>query len=464
MNQWKLFLVLAFGLLASAPLGAGTSDYTFSLEDESVAIVLDTQVDVEVTVELDCANGDAIDGYSLGVCHDDLVDIGTGDVRNGADVQALNNNAGPGFTGLNFPAGSDAWTCGVIVNLMGMDVLDPADDLEMYLATYTTTGGVGLSAIDFCTAGSPPVGASIVVGKTEFTPDTVSGSIDITEIVCDQFTFSAGAVAPSYCGDDGTVSEPDDTFSVIISAFETDCGGVFPSATAGLSMGVTHDDTLLTLMAANDLPVLSAMNNGAGPGFLGISIAPENGAGFTVGVVYNLQGTVTLEFGVDPGSELFELEYATVPDSFLGDPDGTVRNTEITFTDELGDPTVPNVVVTNGGEDSISPAFVDGAVTLTAECAPPVNPFRRGDPNDDGRNNIADGIWLLSELFRDGPERACFLSGDANGDDKVNQADAVYIFNYQFMGGPQPAAPFTGCDVDGPNQTLEQCLSYSSCN
>ena len=37
----------------------------------------------------------------------------------------------------------------------------------------------------------------------------------------------------------------------------------------------------------------------------------------------------------------------------------------------------------------------------------PTPQFLRGDPNDDGRNDIADAIWIVAELFRGGPETDC---------------------------------------------------------
>ena len=73
--------------------------------------------------------------------------------------------------------------------------------------------------------------------------------------------------------------------------------------------------------------------------------------------------------------------------------------------------------------------------------------FRRADANDDGKVNIADPIWIISELFRGGPATGCQATADANADTVIDLADATYIINYQFLGGDAPPAPFPDCDA-----------------
>jgi hypothetical protein len=76
------------------------------------------------------------------------------------------------------------------------------------------------------------------------------------------------------------------------------------------------------------------------------------------------------------------------------------------------------------------------------------NQFIRCDPNDDGRNDIADSVWIINELFRSGPESRCEKAADCNDDNMVDQSDALYGINYQFMNGPTPAPPFASCGLD----------------
>ena len=89
--------------------------------------------------------------------------------------------------------------------------------------------------------------------------------------------------------------------------------------------------------------------------------------------------------------------------------------------------------------------------------------YIRGDANDDTLLNIADGVWILNDLFQGGPHIDCTGAYDANSDGNVDAADAVFIFNYQFLNGSQPAQPFPFCGLDG-DPTPEDCAENTSCN
>jgi hypothetical protein len=78
--------------------------------------------------------------------------------------------------------------------------------------------------------------------------------------------------------------------------------------------------------------------------------------------------------------------------------------------------------------------------------------FVRGDANADGKVNIADAIWTISELFREGPLTRCRSAADANADSHHNLADASYLIAYQFTAGPAPPAPFPTCGTDGTGE------------
>ncbi len=77
--------------------------------------------------------------------------------------------------------------------------------------------------------------------------------------------------------------------------------------------------------------------------------------------------------------------------------------------------------------------------------------FRRGDANRDGSVNIADAVYILQNLFAQGPEILCKDAGDSNDDESVNIADAVYILQNLFAQGPEIPAP--GPDACGPDPT-----------
>ncbi len=77
--------------------------------------------------------------------------------------------------------------------------------------------------------------------------------------------------------------------------------------------------------------------------------------------------------------------------------------------------------------------------------------FKRGDANRDGNMNIADAVYVLQNLFAQGPAIYCEDAADSNDDDGVNIADAVYILQNLFAQGP--AIPAPGPDVCGPDLT-----------
>jgi hypothetical protein len=67
--------------------------------------------------------------------------------------------------------------------------------------------------------------------------------------------------------------------------------------------------------------------------------------------------------------------------------------------------------------------------------------FKRGDANDDGKVDIADPVWLVSELIRQGPATQCQDAADANDDGRMDLSDAMYLIDWQFRHQAAPPAP-----------------------
>ncbi len=90
--------------------------------------------------------------------------------------------------------------------------------------------------------------------------------------------------------------------------------------------------------------------------------------------------------------------------------------------------------------------------------------FKRGDSNGDGGVNIADAVFILQNLFANGPAIECMDAGDSNDDEGVNIADAVYILQNLFASGPPipPPGPDT-CGADPAGDPDLGCVSYTSC-
>jgi hypothetical protein len=75
----------------------------------------------------------------------------------------------------------------------------------------------------------------------------------------------------------------------------------------------------------------------------------------------------------------------------------------------------------------------------------PLAPFIRCDPNDDGTLNIADPVWIFTELFRGGRTTRCPAAADCNGDRARDISDGIYGLSFLFRGTPPPPAPFPAC-------------------
>ncbi len=119
------------------------------------------------------------------------------------------------------------------------------------------------------------------------------------------------------------------------------------------------------------------------------------------------------------------------------------------------------------GTDSFTYRATDGTAqsvdsTVTIDVRNSLTAFRRSDTNSDGKTDIADAIFILTYLFRNGPEPTCLATADTNGDDAVDIGDAIKILGYLFSHQPAPPAPFENCGTD-PKATGDKCKEYSPC-
>jgi len=89
--------------------------------------------------------------------------------------------------------------------------------------------------------------------------------------------------------------------------------------------------------------------------------------------------------------------------------------------------------------------------------------FARCDANDDGTSNIADAIWIVNELFDNGPATACQKAADCNDDGLTDISDATYSIAYRFLEGDAPPAPFPGCGSDPTADDLSCDQTPAAC-
>ena len=134
-------------------------------------------------------------------------------------------------------------------------------------------------------------------------------------------------------------------------------------------------------------------------------------------------------------------------------------------------------VFEGSGEHNFRIGFVDdfdieipgGPEEVTISLVPEVEvekkKFRRGDANDDGTVNIADGVFILNFLFTDLVDTVpCPEATDANGDGGINISDGLFVLNFLFVAdSPGPPAPGPeACGEDPGGGEMADC-TYNSC-
>ncbi len=408
---------------------------------------------VDIDFTLDSGAGE-IQGWSLGVCSDPA--LSTSSISDGAgaanSTSTVKNGSPADFIETSIYA--EGWTQGVVICFTGCAVLAAGStDFLMATTTYDVdpSASPGSYAIEYCSSlGSPPVSTVVVVGGASNTPTQNGGAIEVLDIPDPTFSYSASSETVNYSPDDGSAS-----FSIDVSAAEVDnsaLGTPFPNVTQGFSMGLAHDSTLLEATSVNFVGPVAALDGGAGPGFAETSIYTE---GWTAGVVYSFIGAETITFSTG-GDNIIEAQYSAVAGALTGNEAGAV--THLNWSGGLGSPNVTNVMVVAG--NSYPAELNDATITLEAVS---VTPFLRSDANADSRTDVADAVWMLSDLFLGGPHTDCNGANDANNDGVYDTADPVFVINYQFLDGTMPSAPFPDCGIAANQQPID-CLAYPSCN
>jgi hypothetical protein len=118
--------------------------------------------------------------------------------------------------------------------------------------------------------------------------------------------------------------------------------------------------------------------------------------------------------------------------------------------------------VTVGGETRM-PGVLDATISLVGAREAK---FLRGNANNDGKVDIGDAIWIINELFREGPATVCRDAADVNNDGSIDATDVVALVAYQFEGGSPPPAPGPtdcGTDPEGEDDGLACTESQVGC-
>ncbi len=89
--------------------------------------------------------------------------------------------------------------------------------------------------------------------------------------------------------------------------------------------------------------------------------------------------------------------------------------------------------------------------------------FRRSDANADGDIQLADAIYALEFLFRDGLIPSCLKSTDVDDDGRLTVSDPIRVLLHLFGGEAGIAPPFPFCGRDLTADALD-CASYAPCD
>ncbi len=413
-------LVLSIlGLPASA-----SAQYTLTVTDgvaplggtATVSVVLDNE-------------GDPLQGYQWGLCHDSFVSVEEGDVSNGAAL------AGITFTFQALQFYESGWTVGALFNAVTNETLPPGNDLELFTIDYTAETK-GTAILEFCEVlGDPEVQVAVVAENTEIEPVQVSGTIE------------SGGTAP-FVLSAAEVTSPQG-LSVDVAV---ELSG--PEPMDAFTFGLTHASLHLSLDSIVAGSVVAGLNDGEGADYFVVNVSPSGALdGGTVGCVASFGAPFDRIPAGDP-QEVCIFTYTVSPSA----PDETP--VALRFSSSLGSPPVP-VVVSVGGF-SETPVRDDGEVLIMGI---PIPVFVRGDANGDGALDISDPFFLALHLFVDGPGPQCSVSGDANDDATLSIADAIFALDYLFQSGPSPAAPFPDCgpDADETDALLCEISNEDTC-
>ena len=230
------------------------------------------------------------------------------------------------------------------------------------------------------------------------------------------------------------------------------------SGAQGWSLSIEHDPTFLQ----PGPPTIQGTQAGSlfSGGFQKHEIiANDSGNGVISAVVLSL--TEPVSFPPVSRHDILVIDYRWTRDTSVP---GKPPATSIEFRDKLrgqGQP-VNNVVTHLGASNR---PFVRRKLMLDLEVGdPPVQPFIRSDANDDGHGNIADAIWILSELFFRGPPTLCFSAADANADGLKDITDVAFLLQYYFLAGRAPSAPFPECGAVLEEDPTRCPLGSTSCS
>ncbi|RTZ91459.1 MAG: hypothetical protein DSY92_04470 [Planctomycetota bacterium] len=214
---------------------------------------------------------------------------------------------------------------------------------------------------------------------------------------------------------------------------------------AGWSVVICHDANI-DIVSAEAGSAPATANGGSPADFSQTFFFP--GEGVRQGVIVSFPGLNELPISSD--HELVLIEYIALGASGT---DTTIEFCSFIFS---GDNAYSTTIVIETTGIAIIPTMVPAQIFFSDGL------FLRGEINGDISVNIADALFLLTQLFSGGPAGTCADASDVNDDGSVNLADPIRLLAYLFSGGEVPDAPFPACGVD-PTADMLGCVSFGAC-
>jgi len=340
----------------------------------------------------------------------------------------------------SIPSGTNcaAVTQGIVIDFMQGISLNAPTDFELATLTVAISGTMGDVAAEagrvvFTDAvGNPATPTVVVHGGASIAPAVQEPAV---------ITFEPKVCTPAA---QFTISIDDtqgfgEAVSTVRLNFNAD--GTNDQQIQGWSYGICSLDTAkLAITAVTSAGTDSAtVKNGTKADFDTFTLYAEQG-GATHGIVIDFMAAVTLA-PVTSFSDLavtVQFQTTTVGETALIAPcDKT-----------LGAPPTANVMVVGGASlpaatnedpsDELCPGVVGNHIGVFTQVEDKKS-FKPGNANGDAKLDLADGIFILSYLFRSGRAPGCVAALDVNNDGAVDASDAIMIFYWQFLDGPAPA-------------------------
>ena len=195
------------------------------------------------------------------------------------------------------------------------------------------------------------------------------------------------------------------------------------------------EDTLaamtIPLLAINDCPTLLTLDSAT---FWGARIENWEGKNVTIngdtvvlGLVADMGGGTPPLY---PGEGPIAYIYFSIPCDTLNVYDSCF----IAWDTTTVQPESQHLLFVDNHANEFIPYFEPGTTFVAL--------YRPGDVNCNCEINIGDVVYLISYLFKGGPEPCPLDAGDVNGDCVIDIGDVVYLINYLFKWG---SLPVCGC-------------------